>query len=136
MISEKAVMRVARPTDHLSVITRMYIDGLGFVLLSQFADHDGIDGAIIGHPQHNYHLEFTQHAGSHADSYACEAPSQDHLLVFYLPDEAEWQHACENMQQAGFLPVRSANPFWDVAGKTFVDADGYRVVLQNRAWSL
>lgn len=132
MISRKAVLRVARPTDHLSVITKMYIDGLGFVLLSQFADHDGIDGAIIGHLQHNYHLEFTQHA----DSYACKAPSQDHLLVFYLPDEAEWQHACERMLQAGFLPVRSANPFWDVAGKTFEDADGYRVVLQHCAWTL
>ena len=26
------------------------------------------------------------------------------------------------------------NPYWNVNGKTFVDGDGYRVVLQNRSW--
>ncbi|ECG3432622.1 VOC family protein, partial [Salmonella enterica subsp. enterica serovar Oranienburg] len=27
------------------------------------------------------------------------------------------------------------NPYWDVNGKTFVDRDGYRVVMQNKAWA-
>jgi hypothetical protein len=36
---------------------------------------------------------------------------------------------------AGFLRVTAFNPYWEVNGVTFVDRDGYRTVLQNRAWS-
>ncbi|VFS80271.1 Uncharacterised protein [Raoultella terrigena] len=39
------------------------------------------------------------------------------------------------MELAGFTPVSSFNPYWDVSGRTFADDDGYRVVLQNRTWS-
>ena len=28
------------------------------------------------------------------------------------------------------------NPYWEVNGVTFVDRDGYRTVLQNRAWGV
>ena len=38
------------------------------------------------------------------------------------------------MLAAGFRSVSSANPYWDVRGRTFEDLDGYRVVLQNSAW--
>jgi hypothetical protein len=27
-------------------------------------------------------------------------------------------------------------PYWEVNGVTFVDRDGYRTVLQNRAWGV
>jgi hypothetical protein len=37
------------------------------------------------------------------------------------------------MLAAGFVPVPSFNPYWDRAGLTFEDPDGYRVVLQNAA---
>jgi YycE-like C-terminal domain len=30
--------------------------------------------------------------------------------------------------------VKAYNSYWDVRGKTFEDADGYRVVLQCAAW--
>jgi len=39
------------------------------------------------------------------------------------------------MVEAGFNVVNSLNPYWDVNGRTFVDPDGYRVVIQNKAWS-
>jgi prolyl oligopeptidase len=39
------------------------------------------------------------------------------------------------MKEAGFVLVPSYNPYWDTAGKTFEDVDGYRVVLQNQEWS-
>jgi hypothetical protein len=32
--------------------------------------------------------------------------------------------------------VRSYNPYWEEAGVTFEDPDGYRVVLQNAEWAL
>ena len=108
----------------------MYIEGLGFELLGQFNDHAGFDGVMIGHPNHLYHLEFTHHRGIAAG----RAPTPDNLLVFYMPAKHHWNRACEKMQNAGFIRVSSYNPYWDVAGKTFEDLDGYRVVLQNREW--
>jgi len=42
-------MRVARPTDNLAGITEMYVKGLGFTVLAQFKEHEGFDGAILGH---------------------------------------------------------------------------------------
>jgi hypothetical protein len=63
-------------------------------------------------------------------------PSQtdEDLLVLYYPEKAEWEAACATMLDAGFIPVASFNPYWDRHGRTFADADGYRVVIQNQAW--
>lgn len=132
MIPQSAKLRIARPTDNLEQITRMYIDGLGFVLLGAFEGHDGFDGSIIGHKQHNYHLEFTHHRGVVAG----RAPTKDNLLVFYFAQPTEWSDACQQMMGAGFKLVESYNPYWDQLGKTFEDIDGYRVVLQNCEWTL
>ena len=129
-IPKSAVMRVARPTDHLEQVSRMYMEGLGFERLGEFNDHAGFDGVILGHARHHYHLEFTCHRGTQAG----RAPTQDNLLVFYLPDKSVWAQCCRQMEAAGFTPVQSYNPYWDLVGKTFEDVDGYRVVLQNEVW--
>ena len=76
-----AVLRVARPTDHLAAITEMYATGLDFTVLDQFHDHEGFDGIILGHPQQLYHLEFTTQWGHHVG----KAPTQDHLLSSTFP---------------------------------------------------
>ena len=127
---KKAHLRVARPTDNLSEIIRFYQDGLGFEVIDSFEDHHGFDGVMLGHTALAYHLEFTHHRGHHMG----KAPTEENLLVFYLPDEAEWQQAVDRMIKQGYEPVKSYNPYWDVLGKTFEDADGYRVVLQGAAW--
>ena len=132
MIKRNAVMRVARPTDNLARISRMYKNGLGFAVLAQFEDHQGFDGVILGHPQQLYHLEFTHHRGTKVG----RAPTPDNLLVFYIEDDKDWKETCEMMEMAGFKAVDSFNPYWDQGGKTFEDNDGYRVVLKNRAWSV
>ena len=129
-MEKRTTLRVARPTDHLDEVVRFYTDGLGLSRLDSFEDHDGFDGVMLGVPGADYHLEFTRKRG-HA---AGRAPTEDNLLVFYLPDRDAWQHAVERMTAAGYEPVRSFNPYWDVAGRTFEDPDGYRVVLQNAAW--
>ena len=131
MIPKAAKMRVARPTDNLSDITQMYVNGLGFDLLGEFVGHNGFDGSIIGHKKHNYHLEFTHHVGTTVG----KAPTKDNLLVFYFPDTEEWQISCQKMINAGFIEVEPYNDYWSVSGKTYEDIDGYRVVLQNREWS-
>jgi catechol 2,3-dioxygenase-like lactoylglutathione lyase family enzyme len=125
------VLRVVRPTDNLAAIVRMYVAGLGFTVISQFTDHEGFDGAILGHPQQPYHFAFTAQHGHQAG----RAPTKDHLLVFYVPAGDEWEQACTQMLAAGFRTVPSSNPYWDRKGRTFEDVDGYRVVLQNAAWT-
>jgi catechol 2,3-dioxygenase-like lactoylglutathione lyase family enzyme len=123
---------VARPTDNLDAIVRFYRNGLGLQILAEFYDHEGFDGIMLGHPKAPYHLEFTRKAGHTAG----KAPTEDNLLVFYLPDAEEWNNAITRMREQGYTPVASFNPYRDKQGKTFEDPDGYRVVLQNAAWSL
>ena len=123
-------LRVARPTDHLDEVVRFYSQGLGLTVLGSFQDHDGFDGTMLGHPGALYHLEFTHKRGQRVGP----APTQDNLLVFYLPDSGQWQEAIDRMRAAGYEAVPSFNPYWDRAGRTFEDPDGYRVVLQNAAW--
>ncbi|HEX3269751.1 MAG TPA: VOC family protein [Ktedonobacterales bacterium] len=123
-------LRVARPTDAWDEILRFYRDGLGFEVIDSFIDHNGFDGVMLGHRGQQYHFEFTRKRG-HA---AGRAPTQDNLLVFYYPDVQEWERAVARMLQHGYAPVPSFNPYWDVHGQTFEDADGYRVVFQQAAW--
>ena len=126
-----SIMRVVRPTDNLAAIAEMYAKGLGFTVFAQFQDHEGFDGVILGHPKQPYHLAFTSQRGHQVGN----APSNDHLLVFYIPEQDEWAASCSHMLAAGFYRVQSYNPYWDMHGKTFEDLDGYRVVLQNAAWT-
>lgn len=123
-------LRVARPTDDLDSVISFYRDGLGLQVLFRFENHQGFDGVMLGAPGAAYHLEFT-HAHGHA---AGRAPTEDNLLVFYLPDRAEWQAAVDRMIRAGHAPVPAFNPYWDRDGATFEDPDGYRIVLQNAGW--
>ena len=126
----KAHLRVARPTDNLTVIADMYQKGLGLDILYHFEDHDGFDGIMLGQQEMPYHFEFTHHRGHVAG----RAPTQDNLLVFYMPDKNEWEECCKQMIKAGFIEGQSYNPYWDKSGKTFEDVDGYRVVLENSNW--
>jgi catechol 2,3-dioxygenase-like lactoylglutathione lyase family enzyme len=123
-------LRVARPTDNLEAVIRFYRDGLGLDVLSEFTDHDGFDGVMLGRAGASYHLEFTRERGHFVGG----APTEDNLLVFYLPDSTAWQAAVARMLAHGFELVPAYNPYWDRHGKTFADPDGYRVVLQNAAW--
>ena len=127
---ERAHLRIARPTDNLPEIVGFYRDGLGFEVIGSFEDHAGFDGVMLGRPGLSYHLEFTHQR----DHQIGGAPSKDNLLVFYIPELDEWQRAVDRMVAHGYQPVASYNPYWDHRGRTFEDADGYRIVLQQAAW--
>jgi len=126
----RAHLRVARPTDQLAAVVEFYRDGLGLEVLGEFHDHEGFDGVMLGQKGAAYHLEFTRKA----DHPVGRAPTEDNLLVFYLPDPGEWARAVARLERAGHKAVKSFNPYWDKKGRTFADPDGYRVVLQNAAW--
>ncbi|MGC1301099.1 MAG: VOC family protein [Caulobacteraceae bacterium] len=131
-MDETPTLRVARPTDDLDAVARFYRDGLGLEIICRFEDHDGVDGLMFGRRGAPYHFEFT-HTRGHVVG---RAPTQDNLVVFYLPDEAVWRAAVARMRAAGFDPVASFNPYWDRQGVTFEDPDGYRLVLQNARWPI
>jgi hypothetical protein len=105
----------------------MYCRGLGLRVIGSFLDHEGFDGVMLGLAGSSCHFEFT-HCRSHP---VAPSPTPEDLVVFYLPDEAEWQTACRSVLAAGFRQVPSFNPYWDAHGRTFEDADGYRIVLQH-----
>lgn len=126
-----ATLRVARATDRMAQVTVFYRDGLGFEVLAAFEDHAGFDGVVLGSPHAPYHLEFTRQRGHRAQA----SPDAETLLVFYLPDAAQWRAAVGRLQATGAAPVAARNPYWDQAGLTFEDPDGFRVVLQNAAWT-
>ena len=123
-------LRVARPTNRLEQVLRFYRDGLRLTVLGSFEDHQGFDGVMFGVAGASYHLEFTHQRGHSV----ADAPTEDHLLVFYLSDQTAWLEANGQMERCGYAPVKSYNPYWDVAGRTYEDPDGYRVVLQNAEW--
>jgi hypothetical protein len=124
-------LRIARPTSHLHAISKMYREGLGLEELGAFEGHDGFDGVILGHPDSPWHLEFTTREGHDSG----RAPTEDNLLVFYLPAPHPWSMDCQRMLKAGFREVPAFNPYWDRNGRTFEDMDGYRVVLSQREWN-
>ncbi|CAK7232005.1 hypothetical protein SEUCBS140593_008116, partial [Sporothrix eucalyptigena] len=107
-------------------------------VIFRFDDHQGFDGVMLGWnseysasssaPAPGYHLELTTKRGHPVG----RAPTQDNLLVFYLPNEQEFDVAVKRLVDAGFPPVTAFNPYWDACGKTFEDPDGYRVVLAKR----
>jgi uncharacterized glyoxalase superfamily protein PhnB len=124
-------LRVARPTDNVEALLPFYRDGLGLEILYQFAGHDGFDGIMFGRRGSPYHFEFTKAHGHVAG----RSPTQDNLLIFYLPAIEEWQAAVDRLAAAGFPAVPAFNTYWDQQGRTFEDPDGYRVVIQNAAWT-
>ncbi len=129
-MTDSPTLRIARPSDNLDALLPFYEQGLGLTLLSRFEDHEGFDGIMLGRPGAPYHFEFTRAHGHEAG----RAPTDDNLLVFYLPDPADWALAVNKMRAAGFEPVPAFNAYWDKMGATFEDPDGYRVVLQRSAW--
>ncbi|MFM0689469.1 glyoxalase [Paraburkholderia strydomiana] len=128
----KMHLRVARPVRDLVLTERMYCVGLHLAVLARFQDHQGFDGVMLGSPGTDYHFEFT-HCGEHP---VLPRPTIEDLLVFYVPDRQEWSAMGNRLVENGFVRVKSFNPYWDVSGRTFEDADGYRLVLQNAAWSV
>jgi catechol 2,3-dioxygenase-like lactoylglutathione lyase family enzyme len=123
-------LRVARPSRDLVAAARFYTDGLGLHVLASFVDHAGIDGVMLGHPAWPYHLEFTRRRKEPLTP----CPTDEDLLILYLPDRSEWNTFVQRLRACGAQPVAASNPYWEERGLTFEDPDGYRMVLQNAAW--
>jgi catechol 2,3-dioxygenase-like lactoylglutathione lyase family enzyme len=125
-------IRFARQTDRLDELVRFYTDGLGLERIGGFEDHAGYSGVILGVPGRELQLEFI----SHAEGSPGEAPTEENLLVLYLPDAEARDRAAKRLRALGGAEVAAGNPWWDGLGAlTFADPDGWRVVLVPSAWN-
>lgn len=122
-----AQFRIARPTDKLEQIEHFYCEGLGLKKLGGFKGHRGYTGIMIGLPDASYHLEFTEHV----DGSPCPVPTEDNLLVFYMPNIEQIQAVKSRLAHMGYPEVSPENPYWAEKGVTIADPDGWRIVLMN-----
>lgn len=130
MPPNRVALRIARPVSDLEQSVAMYCKGLGLVEIGRFQDHQGFDGVMLGGIGVDYHFEFTRFR-SHP---VRPSHTPEDLVVFYLPERAEWQRTCDSMLKAGFREVPPFNPYWGQRGRTFEDNDRYRVVVEQAAW--
>ena len=117
--------RSARPANDLRAIERFYVEALGCTRLGSFEDHEGFDGLIVGAPDRAWQVEFVREHGVTAP----RAPTDEHLLVFYVADRAALAEREAAMDAAGHARVEPHNPYWLRHGATFADPDGYHVVI-------
>ncbi|ASN06769.1 VOC family protein [Virgibacillus necropolis] len=124
---ETAQIRIARPTDRFEQIIEFYEQGLGLTRLTEFTGHRGYTGVIYGLPGASYHLEFTKHV----DGSPCPVPSEDNLLVLYIPNKNEIDQIYTRLKNMGHEQVEPENHYWKEKGITVEDPDGWRIVLMN-----
>jgi catechol 2,3-dioxygenase-like lactoylglutathione lyase family enzyme len=117
--------RSARPSNDLRALERFYVEALGCTRLGAFTDHEGFDGLIVGAADASWQVEFVRERGVTAPP----APSDEHLLVFYVADRGALDGREAALRAAGHMPVEPNNPYWLRHGVTFADPDGYRVVI-------
>jgi hypothetical protein len=86
---------------------------------------------MLGNHGLSYHFEFT-YCRAHP---VTPTPTPEDLIIIYLPESENWRRTCSLMLEAGFVEVRSFNPYWQQRGRTFKDHDGYRTVLEHASWS-
>jgi catechol 2,3-dioxygenase-like lactoylglutathione lyase family enzyme len=119
-------LRVARHTERLSEVVEFYRDGIGLTEIGGFRGHDGYDGVFLAIPGSGAHLELTA-GGEHG----APAPHEESLLVLYLGDDEAVRAVAARLD---IDPIAPANPYWAEHGMTFLDPDGFRVVLVPEHW--
>jgi len=114
--------RVARPARDLAASSAFYRDLLGLQPRGGFEDHDGYDGVFFPLPGGG-ELELT------AGPVASRGGTDEDLLVLYVSTLDEVRAMGVSLVAAGVHTVESPNPYWNRFGQTFLDPDGYRVVI-------
>jgi len=115
-------VRVAHPVRDLARSTAFYRDLLGLRPRGGFEDHDGYDGVFFELPGGG-ELEFTTGPVE-------PGPGTDEdLLVLYTGTGDEVRAIGAQLVSAGVQTMESPNPYWNRYGQTFLDPDGYRIVI-------
>ncbi len=117
-------LRIARHTANLQKTEVFYTKVIGLQKLGCFQNHSGYNGIFLGHPQQDWHLEFTcsYHApDNHFD--------EDDLLVFYVNSAIEIAEIENSFSKQNIPVIVPKNPYWKENGIMIADPDGYRIVF-------
>ena len=120
-------IRIARHTDNLTRKVNFYVHVLGLQELGGFENHNGYDGAFLGIPSLNWHLEFTS---SNHPQKRNEDP--DDMLVFYYYSEYETNAVVRKYKSYGFEGLSPRNPYWESNGNIIQDPDGNKIVITKK----
>lgn len=116
--------RNARHTKDLNRIIDFYGRVLGLKVLGDFKDHHEYNGVFLGLPGADWHLEFTT-----SNLSPVHYPDADDVLVFYAESVEEFNSIKEKFIANRVQPVAPKNPYWRNNGITFLDPDGFRIVI-------
>jgi len=119
--------RAARHTTDLKQIINFYCNILGLKVLGDFKDHDQYDGVFIGIPGKDWHLEFTI-----SNENPKHQPDEDDLLVFYTENEIEFETLRVKFKSNNIPEIEAKNPYWATNGQTYLDPDGFRIVIAKK----
>ncbi len=61
-------------------------------------------------------------------------PDEDDVLVFYTFYEKSYSELISKLHGTNSEVVKAKNPYWDSNGRTYLDPDGFRVVICHRDW--
>ena len=98
-------LRIARDTNKIEEIKIFYNTILNLEILGEFQKHDGYDGIFIGKPTFDWHLEFT------------------------TTTQQEYDEIIERLELHQIKPIKSKNPYWNENGISFLDPDGFVVIV-------
>jgi len=116
--------RVARHTTNLQIIIDFYTQNLELEVLGRFEKHNNYDGVFLGKKGLDWHLEFTVSLEQPKHH-----PDEDDLLVFYTQNANEFDRIKANFDQNQQRPIVAKNPYWNQHALTYLDPDGFGVVL-------
>jgi catechol 2,3-dioxygenase-like lactoylglutathione lyase family enzyme len=115
-------VRLARPARDLARSIRFYRDLLGLPLLGGFENHDRYDGGVLCAPRR-------RRTGLTAGPAQPAPPTDEDLLVLYVRTWSEAAAIGARLTAAGVTRIANRNPYWNRSGLTFLDPDGYRLVV-------
>lgn len=122
--------RVARHTEQLEEMISFYTENLGLKVLGSFEDHDSYDGVFLGKENMDWHIEFTS-----SNSRVNRKFDEDDMNVFYVDSEIEFQKITDTFRKNKIEPIVAKNPYWEKNGKTYLDPDGFRIVISTNKMS-
>jgi ribosomal protein S18 acetylase RimI-like enzyme len=114
--------RVAHPVSDLDRSAAFYGELLRLRPRGGFTGHDGYSGVFYALPG-GAELELTTGPARPGPG------TDDDLLVLYLATPDEVGRRAADLESAGVPTRAAANPYWDRWGRTFLDPDGYAVVI-------
>ena len=117
-------VRFARHVKSLEPLMHFYCVLLGLKVNSEFKNHNGYSGVILGCDQCNWEIEFTESSDSPK-----HLADEDDLIILKYEDKVQFDLVLEKLRKEKYLEFAPKNPFWEENGKLFRDPEGYGVVI-------